>query len=71
MTEMCFRQGCSVIMSGLMMSDWMKRYTFGSNVFQVFSPVVVFPVKATVWGVCGVISRLCKAVVYAPAPAVV
>lgn len=38
-----------VIMSGLMLSDWMKqRYTFGSNVFQVFRPVVVFPIKATV-----------------------
>lgn len=42
--EMCFMQGCSVIkMSGLMMSDWMKEgYTLRSNVFQVFSPIVVF-----------------------------
>lgn len=48
-TEVCLRWGCSVMkMSGLMMSDWMKqRYTFRSNVFQVFSPIV-FPIKACV-----------------------
>lgn len=35
--------------SGLMMSDCVKQhYTFGSNVFQVFSSIVVFPIKATV-----------------------